>query len=90
MKLVIEVDGNFIQKMKKSYNTPKLSVHGAIEALTEQTKTIGSVANPETIIEVGEEYKEVFEEAGGTEWHFVESLNDRDIWIKFLKKATKA
>lgn len=39
----------------------------------------------ETIIEVGEEYKEVFEEAGGTNWFFIESLNDRDDWIEFLK-----
>jgi hypothetical protein len=27
--------------MKKSYNSPKLSVHGSIEVLTEQRKTIG-------------------------------------------------
>jgi hypothetical protein len=27
--------------MKKSYNSPKLSVHGSIEVLTEQRKTFG-------------------------------------------------
>ena len=27
--------------MKKTYNTPKLSVHGSIEELTQQTKTVG-------------------------------------------------
>ena len=28
--------------MKKSYNTPKLSVHGSIEMLTQQVKGLGS------------------------------------------------
>lgn len=28
--------------MKKSYNAPKLNVHGSIEALTQQTKTLGN------------------------------------------------
>lgn len=27
--------------MKKSYNSPELSIHGSIEGLTEQVKTIG-------------------------------------------------
>lgn len=28
--------------MKKTYNAPKLSVHGSLEGLTQQTKTIGN------------------------------------------------
>lgn len=38
----------------------------------------------ETTIEIGEEYKEVFEEAGGEHWQFVESLNDSTLWIDTL------
>lgn len=38
----------------------------------------------ETTIEIGEEYKEVFEEAGGQHWQFVESLNDSPIWVDTL------
>jgi len=36
----------------------------------------------ETTIEVGEEYKEVFEELGGEHWQLVESLNDSPIWVE--------
>ncbi|MGD1839498.1 MAG: ferrochelatase [Thermonemataceae bacterium] len=39
----------------------------------------------ETTIEVGEEYKEVFEEEGGEHWQLVESLNDHPDWIAMLK-----
>ncbi|TAF67904.1 MAG: ferrochelatase [Cytophagales bacterium] len=39
----------------------------------------------ETTIEIGEEYKEVFEEAGGTHWQLVESLNVHQLWIETLK-----
>lgn len=28
--------------MKKTYNAPKLSVHGSLEGLTQQRKTVGS------------------------------------------------
>ncbi len=38
----------------------------------------------ETIIEVGDEFKEFFIEAGGEEWIFIESLNDSDTWMKLL------
>ncbi|TAE72167.1 MAG: ferrochelatase [Bacteroidetes bacterium] len=38
----------------------------------------------ETTIEIGEEYKEIFEEAGGEHWQFVESLNDSALWIDTL------
>ncbi len=38
----------------------------------------------ETTIEVGEEYKELFEENGGEHWHLVESLNDSPLWIELL------
>jgi len=36
----------------------------------------------ETTIEVGEEYKEVFEELGGEHWQLVESLNDSPLWVE--------
>jgi len=39
----------------------------------------------ETIEEIGEEYKEVFEDAGGEHWQMAESLNDSPIWIETLK-----
>lgn len=39
----------------------------------------------ETIIEVGEEYKELFEEKGGKHWQMVESLNTHPRWVNALK-----
>jgi protoporphyrin/coproporphyrin ferrochelatase len=38
----------------------------------------------ETTIEIGEEYRELFEEVGGEHWQLVESLNDSDIWVETL------
>jgi len=43
----------------------------------------------ETEIEVGEEYKEIFEKEGGVHWQLVESLNDSDIWIETLEDIIK-
>lgn len=43
----------------------------------------------ETTIEVGVEYKELFEEAGGEHWQLVESLNDSPIWIETLVDLVK-
>lgn len=43
----------------------------------------------ETTIEVGDEYKEIFEKAGGKHWQLVESLNDSDIWIEALEDLVK-
>ncbi len=43
----------------------------------------------ETTIEVGEEYREIFEEAGGKHWQLVESLNDSPIWIETLVDLVK-
>jgi ferrochelatase len=40
----------------------------------------------ETTIEVGDEFHEIFMEAGGEEWQLVESLNDSPIWIECLKQ----
>ena len=37
--------------MKKTYNTPKLSVHGSIEELTQQTKGLGSQDGVTLVIE---------------------------------------
>lgn len=39
----------------------------------------------ETTIEVGEEFKEMFEHAGGEKWQLVESLNSSDSWVEALK-----
>ena len=38
----------------------------------------------ETTIEVGEEYRELFEEHGGQKWDLVPSLNDQNVWIELL------
>ena len=40
----------------------------------------------ETIIEIGEEYQEIFTENGGEKVQLVESLNDHPLWIKCLKE----
>jgi ferrochelatase len=40
----------------------------------------------ETTIEVGDEYKELFEESGGKHWQLVESLNDSPLWIELLEE----
>jgi protoporphyrin/coproporphyrin ferrochelatase len=40
----------------------------------------------ETIIEIGEEYQEIFEEHGGEKVQLVESLNDHPRWIACLKE----
>ncbi|WP_296701967.1 ferrochelatase [Algoriphagus sp.] len=38
----------------------------------------------ETTVEVGQEYKEQFEEQGGEHWDLVPSLNSRDTWVDCL------
>lgn len=40
----------------------------------------------ETIIEIGEEYQEIFEKHGGEKVQLVESLNDHPLWIRCLKE----
>lgn len=40
----------------------------------------------ETTIEIGDEYKEIFEEHGGEHLQLVESLNDSPIWVEALKQ----
>ena len=39
----------------------------------------------ETVIEIGEEYQEIFQEHGGEKVQLVESLNDHPLWVKCLK-----
>ncbi|MFD2512734.1 ferrochelatase [Pontibacter locisalis] len=39
----------------------------------------------ETTIEVGEEFKEMFLEAGGEKWQLVESLNSNPTWVEAVK-----
>ena len=43
----------------------------------------------ETTIEVGDEYKELFEEHGGEHWEMVESLNTNQIWVECLKELVQ-
>jgi ferrochelatase len=43
----------------------------------------------ETTIEIGEEYKELFETNGGKHWQLVESLNDSPIWVEALVDLVK-
>ncbi len=43
----------------------------------------------ETTLEVGEEFKEEFEEAGGEVWDLVPSLNISSIWIECLEDLVK-
>jgi len=44
----------------------------------------------ETTIEVGEEYKELFEENGGQHWQLVESLNNSKEWVEILECIVKS
>ena len=43
----------------------------------------------ETTIEVGDEFKEIFEEAGGEHWQLVESLNNSQTWIACLQSMVE-
>jgi ferrochelatase len=40
----------------------------------------------ETTVEVGMEFREIFEEAGGEDWIFIESLNDSELWLETIKE----
>lgn len=44
----------------------------------------------ETSIEIGEEYKELFEKKGGEHWQMVESLNNHPRWVQTLKEIVLA
>ena len=39
----------------------------------------------ETTVEVGMEFKEIFEKAGGEEWIFIGSLNHSEVWVEVIK-----
>ncbi|MBP6385233.1 MAG: ferrochelatase [Pseudarcicella sp.] len=63
-----------------------------IKELTQQNKKKVLVFSPsfvadclETTIEIGEEYKEIFEENGGEHWQLVESLNNSNLWVELLE-----
>ena len=43
----------------------------------------------ETTLEVGEEFKEEFEEAGGEVWDLVPSLNNSPLWVECLEDLVK-
>ena len=58
-----------------------------LESLPKENKKNVLVFSPaftadclETIIEIGDEYKELFEESGGENLDYVESLNYSDLW----------
>jgi ferrochelatase len=40
----------------------------------------------ETTVEVGREFKEMFEDAGGEHWQLVESLNTHPLWVEAVKQ----
>jgi ferrochelatase len=40
----------------------------------------------ETTVEVGREFKEMFEQAGGEHWQLVESLNTHPLWVEAVKQ----
>jgi len=40
----------------------------------------------ETTVEIGIEYKHLFQEAGGERWDLVESLNTEPLWVECLKQ----
>ena len=44
----------------------------------------------ETTVEVGEEYKEQFEELGGEYWDLVPSLNSNDTWVECVKDLVES
>jgi len=44
----------------------------------------------ETVIEIGDEYQEIFHEHGGEKVQLVESLNDHPLWIRCLKDLVLA
>ncbi|NVJ84997.1 MAG: ferrochelatase [Algoriphagus sp.] len=44
----------------------------------------------ETTVEVGEEYKEEFEELGGEQWDLVPSLNSSDTWVECIKDLVES
>ena len=43
----------------------------------------------ETTIEIGSEYKELFESKGGKHWQLVESLNVHPLWVETLKSLVQ-
>ena len=43
----------------------------------------------ETSIEIGEEYQEIFEAAGGEKIQLVESLNDSPIWVDAVEEMIR-
>ena len=64
-----------------------------IESLAKEGKKKILVFSPafvadclETIIEIGDEYQEIFEENGGQKVQLVESLNDNDTWVDCLEQ----
>ncbi|WP_426292803.1 ferrochelatase [Dyadobacter endophyticus] len=66
---------------------PELTKKGVKSALAFSPAFVADCL--ETTIEVGEEYKELFEKEGGQHWQLVESLNDSDIWVECLEDIIK-
>jgi ferrochelatase len=64
-----------------------------LEELAQQGKKRVLVVTPsfvadclETTVEIGEEYRDIFIEKGGSELQLVPCLNDADYWVEALKK----
>ena len=53
---------------------------GELSSTNKISKEILRLFSLETIIEIGDEYKELFLEAGGEKLDYVESLNYSDLW----------
>lgn len=66
---------------------PELTKKGVKKALAFSPSFVADCL--ETTIEVGEEYKELFQKEGGEHWQLVESLNDSPIWIETLEDIIK-
>jgi ferrochelatase len=63
---------------------PELATKGVKKVLAFSPSFVADCL--ETTIEVGDEFKEIFEKAGGEEWQLVESLNSHPMWIECLKQ----
>lgn len=64
-----------------------------VEALAKQGAKKLLVLSPaftadclETVVEIGDEYQQIFSENGGEKIQLVESLNDHPLWVSCLKK----
>lgn len=67
---------------------PKLAKQGVRRLLVVSPAFVADCL--ETSIEIGVEYKEIFEKAGGDELRLVESLNAEPLWVEALSDLVRA